>query len=192
MGLMSKLFGGHQEGQRTVAVVSVAAAISREEMVPIVGESHYQPAIRLACGWKESEDVMFECFAELVPEPDNPHDSNAVRVDIDGQCVGYLPRGRAAEMGPAIAEGIETQGTGMCRAVIRGAQEWAYRESWSLPALDGQPRDVGGGRRLLAIVALVGCALDIDPDVVSLHALDLDRGCLAAGAVAPRQRPLPP
>jgi hypothetical protein len=106
-----------------VAVISVAAAISREEMVPIVGESNYQPAIRSACGWSKPEDICFECMAELVPEPSNPHDPNAVRVDIDGRCVGYLSREHAAELGPAIAEGIKTQGTGMCRAVIAGHKD---------------------------------------------------------------------
>ena len=30
--------------------------------------------------------------ARLVPEPDNPHDSNAVAVYIRGEQVGYLPR----------------------------------------------------------------------------------------------------
>jgi hypothetical protein len=31
------------------------------------------------------------------PEPDNPHDPNAVRVEVDGALVGYLPRDTAEE-----------------------------------------------------------------------------------------------
>ena len=59
-------------------------------------------------------------MAELVPEPDNEHDPNAICVHINGRCVGYLSRRDAVEMGPAIVDGIEAQGTGMVRAVIAG------------------------------------------------------------------------
>jgi hypothetical protein len=31
--------------------------------------------------------------ATLVPEPHNPHDSNAVRVDVAGEHIGYVPKG---------------------------------------------------------------------------------------------------
>ena len=30
----------------------------------------------------------------LVPEPESPHDREAVRVEIDGEHVGYIPRGK--------------------------------------------------------------------------------------------------
>ena len=33
----------------------------------------------------------------LVPEPKNPHDKNAVRVDVDGLPIGYIPRDKARE-----------------------------------------------------------------------------------------------
>jgi hypothetical protein len=42
--------------------------------------------------------VRFECFAALVLEPDNPYDSNAVRVEIDGRLVEYLSRADAEEL----------------------------------------------------------------------------------------------
>lgn len=36
---------------------------------------------------------QFHCTkAELIPEPDNPHDADAIRVDFDGVTVGYIPR----------------------------------------------------------------------------------------------------
>jgi hypothetical protein len=88
--------------------------------VDVVGESHYQPAIRAACGWKRGTDTLFHCVAELVPEPTNPYDPNAIKVTINGACVGYLPRQEAATLGPAIREAIEQQGSGACRAVIAG------------------------------------------------------------------------
>jgi collagen type III alpha len=85
-----------------------------------VGESNYQPAIRAACNWQKGQDTRFECMAELVPEPTNEYDPNAVMVKIDGQCVGYLSRQDAKELGEYIAASIQEQGTGMVRAVIAG------------------------------------------------------------------------
>lgn len=52
----------------------------------IVGESYRQSALRRL--W--NPDVTYD--AVLIPEPDNPHDRNAVRVEISGIHVGYLSR----------------------------------------------------------------------------------------------------
>ena len=54
--------------------------------VEVVGESHYQPAIRAACDWKSGTDILFECMAELVPEPTNPYDRNAIKRQGSGAC----------------------------------------------------------------------------------------------------------
>jgi hypothetical protein len=89
-------------------------------LVNVVGESHYQPAIRRACDWQRGTDTRFECMAELVPEPTNEYDPNAVMVKIDGERVGYLSRDDAVRLGPAIRQAIDQQGTGMCRAMIAG------------------------------------------------------------------------
>lgn len=88
--------------------------------VDVVGESHYQPAIRTACDWKPGTDTLFHCMAELVPEPTNPYDRNAIKVTIDGACVGHLSRQDAVTLGPAVQNAIKHQGSSMCRAVIAG------------------------------------------------------------------------
>jgi len=59
------------------------------ESVNVAGESHYQDALRAISGQGE---IRHDTEARLIPEPDNPHDANAVRVEIDGAKVGYLPR----------------------------------------------------------------------------------------------------
>jgi len=60
----------------------------------IVGESFRQVAIKKV--WRQGgADRTFE--AELVPESNNPHDRNAVRVEIDGVHVAYLSRESAEE-----------------------------------------------------------------------------------------------
>ncbi|MBI1379435.1 MAG: hypothetical protein GC157_18450 [Frankiales bacterium] len=68
----------------------------------IVGESKYQAAIGKAVakhGSRDERDVgrMVLAAGEAVvqPEPDNPFDPMAVRVTIDGQTVGYVPREQA-------------------------------------------------------------------------------------------------
>ena len=60
----------------------------------VVGESHYKKALKKALGpSKNGHSRRKAAIAHIVPEPDNKHDKHAVRVDIDGKTVGYMPRG---------------------------------------------------------------------------------------------------
>ncbi|MFJ2379473.1 HIRAN domain-containing protein [Pseudomonas protegens] len=62
----------------------------------VVGESHYQPALRkLRNNQHIAVDNNF--IADIVAEPNNPHDGNACAVYIDGSKVGYLSRSAAAD-----------------------------------------------------------------------------------------------
>lgn len=62
----------------------------------VVGESHYQPALRSIRNSRHmATDNDF--VANIVTEPDNPHDGNACAVYIEGFKVGYLPRDSAIE-----------------------------------------------------------------------------------------------
>jgi hypothetical protein len=67
----------------------------------VVGESYNQAAIQAIAEAHPDRgplDESAQCRVSvgLVPEPDNPHDPNAVRVEIDGRKVGYLSRVDAA------------------------------------------------------------------------------------------------
>jgi hypothetical protein len=42
--------------------------------------------------------------AVLVPEPTNPHDANAISVQIDGHLIGYLSRATAQEYLPGLKQ----------------------------------------------------------------------------------------
>jgi hypothetical protein len=73
--------------------------LSADGRIPIVGESHYQPALRrLANEIEVGSDFNqhLPVVAILVPEPENPHDRNAVRVDVatdaGAATAGYLSR----------------------------------------------------------------------------------------------------
>jgi hypothetical protein len=57
----------------------------------VVGESNYQPALRAI---KASAEKPFH-RARLVAEDTNPYDEQAVRVDVAGHTIGYLPRADA-------------------------------------------------------------------------------------------------
>jgi HIRAN domain len=66
--------------------------IEGDELVPVVGTSHYQPALVEISGRRGDEEIRFETQATLVPEPENPHDPNAIAVHVEGRLVGYLSR----------------------------------------------------------------------------------------------------
>jgi hypothetical protein len=125
MGLLKRLLGDEPEPPQDVRSARDTRWVEDVERfgdirVDVVGESHYQPAIRAACNWKPGADTLFHCVAELVPEPTNPYDRNAIKVTIDGACVGHLSRQDAVTLGSAVREAIKRQGSGMCRAVIAG------------------------------------------------------------------------
>lgn len=86
--------------------------------VSVVGESHYQDALVRVSKCPPSGEHGYECSAELVLEPDNPHDKFAVRVEVDGEHVGYLPRGTAKRFGKRL-RGLKEQGEkAICMAYI--------------------------------------------------------------------------
>lgn len=76
----------------------------------IVGESHYQTALAALAGPKNPEGVRYECVAELIPDPENPYDANAIRVEIDGRLVGHLARAQAAVVARIIAQSDGVRG----------------------------------------------------------------------------------
>lgn len=73
----------------------------------VVGESHYQRALEQIAGKRTDESAELACTAHLIPEPENKHDRNAIRVDIAGLTVGYLSRDDAEELGERLrAQGL--------------------------------------------------------------------------------------
>jgi hypothetical protein len=101
--------------------------LSAEGRVPVVGESHYQPALgRLANGAEVGADFSrhLQVVAILVPEPENPHDNNAVRVDVATDTgtatVGYLSRHEAPAYQAALLA-LRNEGyAGTCPGRITG------------------------------------------------------------------------
>jgi hypothetical protein len=63
-----------------------------DDLIRVVGTSHYQDALLELSGRQGDEEIRVEKTAVFVPEPDNPHDPNAIAVQIEGRLVGYLSR----------------------------------------------------------------------------------------------------
>ncbi len=102
--------------------------LSDDGRLAVVGESHYQPALSLVANGR----VFGHEFADhgpvramLIPEPQNPHDRNAVRIDVlvsDRQSVtvGYLSRAIAPQYQPHLLE-LRAQGKiGTCPGRLTG------------------------------------------------------------------------
>lgn len=101
--------------------------------VEVKGESQYQAALHRVAG-RPSDYVQVQKLAALVPEPNNPHDENAVRVVIEGHLVGYL----AAEDAEDYEEVLQTlagrRQVGACQAMIYGGGEKSFGVWLSLAA----------------------------------------------------------
>jgi hypothetical protein len=78
----------------------------RAFLLPVAGESFAN------ADGTSRQDILGRCaggeFLRLDPEPDNPHDRNAVKIcRLNGEQIGYVPAEHAAEIGEFIApEGI--------------------------------------------------------------------------------------
>ena len=63
-----------------------------DELVRVVGTSHYQDALLALTGRAGDEEVRHDAIATLAAEPDNAYDPKAIAVHIDDKLVGYLSR----------------------------------------------------------------------------------------------------
>ena len=81
----------------------------------VVGESQYQDELRVLYRMHGGTEHDIKVIASVVPEDDNRHDPNAVRVEIKKRVVGYLTRQMAAEYRAAVGTA-----SGRCSAKIVG------------------------------------------------------------------------
>ena len=89
--------------------------------VEVVGESHHQDELlELSGGGRRFGGVELEATAELVPDPFNRFDPQAVEVRIDDLAVGHIRRDDLEWVRPLVDESLDLHGLATCRAVIRG------------------------------------------------------------------------
>jgi hypothetical protein len=95
--------------------------------VIVVGVFFCQAALAKICGNKREMLVQ----AKIVPEENNPYDSNAVRVEIDGEKVGYLSRENAFKWrGKMMGEGFSDAVS--CPASIRWDKAFTEEGSYGV------------------------------------------------------------
>ena len=75
---------------------------TRATTLYVVGESFRQDALLAIVGGWRSGPVREDIVAELVPDPGNQYDRNAIRVEISGELIGYLSREDAAAYLPGL------------------------------------------------------------------------------------------
>lgn len=91
----------------------------------VVGESHYQDSLKAVAGRGE---VRKHVRAVLRLEPANKFDRNAVRVEIDGMLVGYLPREAAKQFTHGVVD--TGKSTFAVNAVVVGGGEGRSLGVW--------------------------------------------------------------
>lgn len=90
-------------------------------LVDVVGESFYQDAIdEVSGGRTETGAAMPLVTAQLVLEPENPYDADAVRIDIGGHPCGHIPRADALDYHATLTALAEIGRPATCRARITG------------------------------------------------------------------------
>lgn len=102
------------------------------EPCDVVGESHYQGALEQASGGRTEKGAATpRVIAELVREPRNRHDRNAVAVQVGGSTVGYIPRSAAPRWGPIVEHLWETGFLATAYAEITGGWDRGRRDRGS-------------------------------------------------------------
>src|SRR5205823_5372961 len=124
VGVLDRLRGvprGTPNDVRPGPATVSAALFDGEESLEVVGEASYQSNLLRICRAVQGERVRHDVIAALVPEPSNPHDSNAVSVQVDRAVVGYLSRENAVRYAPGIRSLMTANGCHIAlRAVIVG------------------------------------------------------------------------
>lgn len=85
----------------------------------VVGESYRQGLLSKMAGGRTPDGVNKRVWVWITPEPNNPHDPNAVRIVLDNTTVAYL----AADIAPKYKKRMRALGyssTACCEAVICG------------------------------------------------------------------------
>jgi len=85
----------------------------------VAGEYYNQDALKGI--WRRSgkpESNIIDVHARLVFEDNNPHDSSAVRVEIAGRKVGYVPAGFAGEFRRRLQEMSPDSRAASCTAHV--------------------------------------------------------------------------
>jgi len=123
MGFFNWLFGKRGDGTTAQSQPAVIPRISGPDKFAfeVMGESYYLKSFERLFGPRQARGIDEERTAHLVLDDANPHDNQAVRVEIEGHQVGHLSRADARQFRAAvIAGGLIQYRRFSCAAAIRG------------------------------------------------------------------------
>ncbi|MDM0041535.1 hypothetical protein QTH89_05165 [Variovorax sp. J22G21] len=107
----------------------------------VVGESHYQDALKKIAGDHGKAKARVECIARLMPDDANKFDDKAVAVLVGAAQVGNLSREDARRFRRRLGQkGLGSQITS-CDAVVLGGGEWRGEPRMYGMQLDLKPFD---------------------------------------------------
>lgn len=97
------VFSGRPEESKTADMESESGMKLPRQQLKVVGVSHYQDAIRSVVGPPRPGGYDRLINARLVCDVGNKFDSNAVRVELDGRHVGFVPKDAASKISATVA-----------------------------------------------------------------------------------------
>lgn len=87
---------------RRVQVLPAAAG-----WIEVVGESFHREAFKQIFGEHREDGITLAVTCQLIPEPTNPHDPNAIGVWVDHNQVGHLSRVDAQYIAPVLRDWMQ-------------------------------------------------------------------------------------
>jgi len=102
------------------AALLEAGFLIGDQQVDVVEEADYQEVLERLAGGRSHTGAMKPVVALLTREPDHPHDKNAVRVDVDGETVGYIEKWNAKSIQPLLLKLEKARRPAWVRGTIVG------------------------------------------------------------------------
>jgi hypothetical protein len=147
---------GQPDGRSSVALTPSASvswlqlpALNPGPAIDIAGESHYQDALERVGGGRNAFGVRNQLITvELVREPANLHEPNAVKIQANGDHVAYVPREEAPHFHAVIDKLTAKDRPATCQARLTGGWDRGRhdRGSIGLRLLTGRRPAIWNGR----------------------------------------------
>lgn len=132
MGFLKRILGARDAGELAQSPQQTTLIMLNEKDWPqdveVAGETYYQDSIKaLFHAIGDDSGGVLNRTAVLHPEPNNPHDRNAVAVVIDGFQVGHIPAELAPQIQPLLVRAARRN-----QAIGIPARVWARNDgsSW--------------------------------------------------------------
>ncbi len=117
-----------------------AGFLAGDVQVDVVGEADYQAVLERMAGGRSRYGDIKPVVALLTREPDHAHEKNAVRVDVDGETVGYVEKWNAKEIQPLMHKMEKAGRPAWVRAWIVGGWEDDHGDDSFRIRLDSLPK----------------------------------------------------